>query len=215
VIWHAVADAKDETGRAVYIAKSTDNGKTFGRERMANPEPTGACGCCALRATVDGEGTLYVLYRSAEQKVNRDTMVLVSRNKGESFQESLVDRWNINACPMSMYSLASGAAGVVGAWETTGSVLHATLKRGDVMFSRAVRESGQDQKHPTVVQNARGETLVAWTEGTGWQKGGSLAWQVYDSAGRRTTAAGRVPGIPVWGLATAFVGPDDNFVIVY
>jgi len=30
-------------------------------------------------------------------------------------------------------------------------------------------------KHPVAVGNARGEVLLAWTEGTGWGKGGAVA----------------------------------------
>src|SRR5688572_7015298 len=48
VVWHAHApDAPaGEAGRAVYMAKSTDDGATFAREVAVNPQPTGTCGCC-------------------------------------------------------------------------------------------------------------------------------------------------------------------------
>jgi hypothetical protein len=41
-------------------------------------------------------------------------------------------------------------------------------------------------KHPALATNSRGETLVVWTEGTGWQRGGDLAWQVFDPKGQPT-----------------------------
>jgi len=31
-------------------------------------------------------------------------------------------------------------------------------------------------KHPVAVGNARGEVLLAWTEGAGWGRGGAGAW---------------------------------------
>ena len=215
VVWHALGGAKDETGRAVYVALSKDDGKTFARERQANPEPTGACGCCGMRAFVDKAGSLYVLYRSAEAKVNRDTMLLVSRDSGQTFQERTVDKWNINACPMSTYALTQGGSQVTAAWETQNRVFYARLEPGTLSMTKAVRSEGDSQKHPTVAVNDRGETLVAWAEGTGWQRGGTLVWQVYDSAGRPISDRGRGDGIPVWGLPTAYVGADGKFVIVY
>ena len=58
VLWHGASpDGKrGEGGRAVWIARSTDDGKTFSTESRANSEPTGACGCCGLRCFVaDGD----------------------------------------------------------------------------------------------------------------------------------------------------------------
>ena len=62
---------------------------------------------------------------------------------------------------------------------------------------------------------AQGQVLLAWTEGTAWQKGGALAWQVFDKEGRPAADKGRTDGVPVWSLPTAFTQPDGNFVIVY
>ena len=64
-------------------------------------------------------------------------------------------------------------------------------------------------------QNSKGETLIVWTEDTGWNKGGSLVWQVLDANGRPTGDRGRVDsGVPVWGLPTA-VATADGFVVVH
>ena len=58
--------------------------------------------------------------------------------------------------------------------------------------------------------------LLAWTEGTGWQKGGSLAWQLFDRSGRPLAEKGRLDGaIPVWSLASVVVRPDGDFTILY
>jgi len=115
-----VANAKDETGRAVFVARSTDNGETFAKEKQANPEPTGACGCCGMRASSTARGVLYVLYRTATGKVERDTTLLVSSDKGQTFAGKRLDHWHVNTCPMSTYSLRRARSGVVAAWENRG-----------------------------------------------------------------------------------------------
>jgi hypothetical protein len=58
--------------------------------------------------------------------------------------------------------------------------------------------------------------LLAWTESTGWQKGGDLAWQVYDKGGKPTAEQGHiVGGVPVWGLLSVIAGKDGNFTIYH
>ena len=71
------------------------------------------------------------------------------------------------------------------------------------------------RKHPAIAANGRGETLFVWTEGTGWKKGGSLAWQLYDVQGKPIGGRGEAPGIPVWSLAAVVAEKDGGFTIVY
>jgi hypothetical protein len=61
----------------------------------------------------------------------------------------------------------------------------------------------------------RGETLLVWTEGTGWKKGGTLAWQVFDRGGKPTTEKGTAESVPVWGLPTAVALLNGEFTIIY
>ena len=64
--------------------------------------------------------------------------------------------------------------------------------------------------------NNKGETILVWTEGTGWERGSGLAWQVFDDQGKPTVARGRLDdAIPVWSFATVYTDPDDSFVIVH
>ena len=43
------------------------------------------------------------------------------------------------------------------------------------------------RKHPSVAINAAGERLFAWTEGTAWARGGTVAWEL--RTGRRRAAS--------------------------
>lgn len=215
VTWHAMANAKDESGRAVFVARSVDSGKTFSKEIRANAEPTGACACCGMRAFADSRDVLYILYRAATHGVNRDTTLLVSRDRGRTFVEKRLDRWNINACPMSTYSLAEGKNGILASWETGGRVYYATILPGDLAVSVPRPAPGANQKHPFVTAASNGQMLLTWAEGTGWQRGGSLAWQVMDKDGTATAIGRKADAIPMWGLATAYARLDGSFVVVY
>ena len=76
--------------------------------------------------------------------------------------------------------------------------------------------STKNRKHPVVAGNARGETLLTWAEGTGWNKGGSVAWQFYDSAGKPLkNATGHADSLPVWGWVTAAARPNGDFVVMW
>ena len=56
---------------------------------------------------------------------------------------------------------------------------------------------------------------LVWTEGMGWNRGGSVAWQVFDKSGRPTRARGRADGVPVWSLVAVFAQPSGDFTILY
>jgi hypothetical protein len=219
VAWHAAdAASRDEAGRRLWMARSMDEGKTFAREAPSFAEPTGACACCATRAFVDERGTVFILYRAAAANVDRDMVLLTSRSRGESFHGANIHPWRLNTCPMSSMAFAESANGVLAAWETQGQVYFARVDPARPSVSPPIPApgAGTNRKHPALAVNARGDTILVWTEGTGWQKGGDLAWQVFDRDGRPTPEHGRVAGaIPVWGLATVFARPDGRFTIVH
>ena len=74
---------------------------------------------------------------------------------------------------------------------------------------------GKGRKHPRVAVNQNGEVFLVWTEGTGWQKGGSLAYQVYDRGGKPTAEKAQLPGIPTWSFAAVGTTRDGGFSIIY
>jgi hypothetical protein len=219
VTWHAAdGSSQSEADRRLWVARSKDDGTTFSREALAFAQPTGACACCATRAFVDSRGTVYNLYRAAMANVDRDMFLLTSRNGGESFQGANIHRWKVNSCPMSSMSFAESAAGVAAAWETEGQVCFASIDPNTLKMRAPIAApgAGTNRKHPALAINARGETLLVWTEGTGWQKGGDLAWQLFDAEGRPTAERGRVAGaIPVWGLAAVVARPDGGFTLIH
>ncbi len=219
VAWHGRAEGavKGEMGRRVWVARSDDDGHTFAAEQPADEPAVGACGCCGLRAFAGPVGALYLLYRSADQEIHRDIHLLVSRDFGRSFRGGLVHPWQINACPMSSMILSAASDEVLAAWETAGQVYWGVVDPNGPAAPRPIAAPGEGKgrKHPAVARNRLGETILVWTEGTGWQKGGSLAWQVYDRSGQPAGERGSAPGVPVWSLAAVLARTDGGFTIVY
>jgi hypothetical protein len=217
VAWHGKKPgaATGEAGRQVWIARSGDSGKTFAPEEAAWTEPTGACGCCGMAMFAAKDGSLFALYRSATEDVHRDIYVLASKDHGRSFAGSLVQRWEINACPMSSMSFAEGAGSTFAAWETGGQVFYGRVSGSAIGGIVSAPGEGKGRKHPRIAVNNRGDVLLAWTEGTGWQRGGSAAWQVFDGQGKPLGERGTAPSVPVWSFAAAAASGDGGFAIFY
>ena len=216
--WHGRApDSKEgEAGRAIFVARSQDDGKTFAREKPAVAKNTGACACCGMRAFADAQGAVYILYRAATDMTERGETLLVSPRPGAAFEIAYNHPWKATTCPMSSASLSAASHGVLAAWETGDNVFFARVDSKTMQLSPAISPlAGPKRKHPVAVANATGKTLFVWTEGTGWAKGGSLAWQIFDKDGNATSETGRADGVPTWSLVSAIAKKDGTFVIFY
>jgi len=219
VVWHAPGSSeRSEAHRRVWIARSSDDGKTFESEAAASQPSTGACGCCALGAYADSHATVYVLYRSAFETVHRDMYLLTSRDLARHFAGAVIDRWNVGACVMSTQAFAEGPSGVLAAWETRGQVRFGQIDPTSGQVPTITSAPGPDRtkKHPALAVNGHGDILLAWTEKTAWNKGGSAAWQTFDRSSHPSADPGRGDrGVPVWGLVAAYARPGGGFVVVY
>jgi hypothetical protein len=215
VAWHGKgpAAAAGEAGRQVWLAVSHDDGANFSAEQPAWKEPTGACGCCGVAMFADRIGTVRVLYRSATENIHRDIYLLSSADQGHSFSGRKLHTWDINACPMSSMAFNEGHGTIAGAWETGGQVYFENLTNANGAPVSAPGE-GKGRKHPRIAIAPNGEMLLVWTEGTGWQRGGSLAWQLFDPEGKTIGEMRAQTGVPAWSFGAVVVKPA-GFVILY
>lgn len=214
VIWHATGGEKGEGKRRVWVARSTDDGKSFAKEAPAWNQPTGACGCCNLKAYADSKGTVYVLYRAATEMVNRDVYLIQSKDNGKTFTGGKVSAWKGSTCPMSTMYMNETSSGMVGTWETNSQIYFSSFG-AQISNPLMAPGIGKGRKYSVVVSNKAGESLLAWTEGMAWERGGALVWQTFDKNGKLSKESGRKDGVPTWSLVAAFAKEDGTFVIVY
>ncbi len=214
VTWHRSPEGSGESGGGAFVARSTDDGKSFSEGKFVSAIGAGQCGCCSMKAATDANGDLYILYRSAGDSIHRDSTILVSHDKGQSFQVAMVQPWTLNACPMSTFSLVPTNTGMLASWETTGQVSLATFT-GITHGPITVAPGSGRRKYPIAVSNANGETLFVWIEGAAWGRGGRLQYQVYDKAGTPTSVAVTGDAVPAWSFATAYANPNGDFTIMY
>lgn len=216
VAWHGnELDGEDGEGaRRVWIARSSDDGENFARERAVSDPSTGVCGCCALRLAATPSGELHLLYRSARETVHRDIYSLVSTDRGTTFAGERLHDWQIGACPMTSMSILPGPA--LRAWETEGQVYFEEARRRTPPSSPPV-ENGVTprRKHPRLAANRDGTVLLVWADGTAWNRGGSVAWQAFSREGTPTSLKGIRTGVPVWSFAAVAARADGSFIVFY
>jgi hypothetical protein len=214
VAWHGL-DAKGEKGeqnRKVWVAISNDDGKTFAAEKPAWDKKTGACGCCGMRGFTDSKGNVYFVYRAASEKVNRGMYVLMSKDQGKSFSGEQLDNWKVDTCPMSSEAFAEGPDGICVVWDNDGGIFLNNRLFSKAQSLHSVPKGSKTQQHPALAFNKRGDMIRVWTEGTGWNRGGDLVWEV---VGKNREADVRRDAIPVWGLPAVIAEPNGDFTIFH
>jgi hypothetical protein len=217
VAWHANdQEGQTEGDRRVFIAVSADDGSTFAPEKPVSSALAGACGCCQLKVLAGNGGQVALLYRSAQEKVNRDTYYLQSSDGGQTFAGGRLHPWQINACPMSSYALIPRGSGKLAAWETEKQVFFAPLDAGGKPGAiTPAPGSGPNRKYPALALNKQGAALLAWTEGSAWGRGGKLDFQCLDANGKLVGELQTLDGVPAWSYPAVFARPDGRFAILY
>ena len=207
-----------EADRHVWVARSGDDGRTFAPEIAANPKATGVCACCGMRIFADAGGRVYVLYRGATEMVNRGMHLLVSNDGAATFEEAKVHPWKIGKCVMSTAAFSGGPGGVVAAWETREQVYFAKFSEHntDAPTESSAPGTGENRKHPAVACGHDGRFVLAWTEGTGWNKGGVVRWQAFEKDGTPVRGEpGRFDGLPAWSVPAVVGARDGSFRIIF
>src|SRR5215213_580820 len=95
-----------ESNRDLYLATSTDGGRSFSANRKVASD---ACPCCKTSLAVSVDGTLYAGWRQVLPGNYRHIAVASSTDGGTKFSAPVIvsdDRWMLQGCPVSGPSLS-------------------------------------------------------------------------------------------------------------
>ncbi len=92
-------------------------------------------------------------------------------------------------------------------------ILRSMLRRVALLLL-APTGQGTSRKHPTPAVNFSGMNLLAWTQGAAWNRGASIAWQLF--APNLTPVGGvqHASDSPPFTVPTTFAKPDGSRVII-
>lgn len=210
VVWHAApSGAQGEADRLVLVRDSSDDGLTFAPPTPLNEANPGVCACCSLRAHLTEDDRLSVLYRGAPEPASRG-MLLLTRTAGRT-RLTRLDDWRVAMCPMSSASLLPTGEWLQAAWEKDGRIVTGRL---DAAVGSSRQVGPKNAKHPVLARNSRGQTLVACVIGSGWNKAGTLHWDLLDEQGLSTASGGSDP-LPLWSHTAVYTHPDGSFVLLH
>jgi BNR repeat-like domain len=102
-----------ESNRELFIADSSDGGRTFSRNRKVAAE---ACPCCKTALAVAADGTVFVSWRHVLPGNFRHIAVASSSDAGVTFSKPVIvsdDKWMLQGCPVSGPSLSVDGGGAL------------------------------------------------------------------------------------------------------
>ena len=100
-----------ESNRELFLAYSTDGGRTFSQNRKVAAD---ACPCCKTALAVSSDGTVYAGWRQVLPGSFRHIAVASSTDGGETFSSPRIvsdDRWVLQGCPVSGPSMSVDSGG--------------------------------------------------------------------------------------------------------
>ncbi|MFN0129977.1 MAG: hypothetical protein ACKV19_25210 [Verrucomicrobiales bacterium] len=211
VAWHGHPPGEQpvEARRVVFLRSSLDEGAKFADPEALTAATPGVCACCSLRMVAFAKGSPTIFFRNAFRPDHRAMTLLTRALDRWEFRE--VETWNVATCPMSSAALLPETAGLLGAWETAGKIKVAWL---DQPSARPVTLADDAAKHPVVASDGRGGWLVAWVEGTGWNRGGQAAWQELETSLSPRSSKGHADSVPAWGRVAIYAEAPGKFVLL-
>lgn len=203
VVWLDGRESAQPGTFSVYLAKSTDQGRSFGKNIRIQ---TGACPCCRPSIAVDDDGTVYVAWRKVFAGDVRDIVVASSADGGVTFSEPVKaadDHWVLHACPESGPSLQARGGRIGIAWFSEGNqqsgIRYAVSSDKGKTFSavKIASEGVEDAHHPALAMDSAGDAVLAFegrspSGGQQWGPFSMFTVRAYQNG--RLTAPKPIPG---------------------
>jgi hypothetical protein len=183
-VWLDGRDRATTGGSAVYLARSTDRGGTFGKSiRVSLDSSVEVCPCCRPSVAFSGDNTVHVSWRAVFENNVRDFVVATSHDGGQTWGKALrvaEDNWSINGCPHSGSSMAVLGKRLYVTWYTVreehSEIYVAYSDDGGQTFSgrQSLSESLLDPNHPALFE-AGGRVVALFQardpeQNSGWGK---------------------------------------------
>lgn len=221
VVW---IDEKNKTaatrGGEIWMTVSTDQGKTFSRDRRILGD---VCECCRPTIAVDSAGRIFVSYRMVPSTgpMLRDIAVARSDDDGKTFRPFLVNRdgWEINACPIAGATMTIDSSDRIHVvWFTqsgetprlyfASSTDHGTSFTKPTVFDPSQRLA----KHAHAVAVSGNRVLIAWDD---INTASFVKWGLFDVSNRSLKVLGTrqqssYPIIAISGDQLAVVALQSN-----
>lgn len=156
----------------IFVSLVDSKGR-FGKNRVATEGMPGVCPCCMPGMAIDGDGVLWIGYRSTVGGV-KETQLVRSKN-GKRFENAQVSRdsWAYQGCPMSgpVLSVSEDGERLIVAWTKQEEMYLATTDNGGKDFS-APERLGSGRFRAASRLNEDGSLILLWSEGrqTGYRR---------------------------------------------
>ena len=171
----------------LYANISHDNGETFSptAEIDSKFDP---CNCCTTSSAYAADGRLAILYREETNNERDMYLILWDQAASHTWRTRIsTTLWNINACPMSYYTIRPTTDGFVAVWPTKGQIYFGKIDaKGNLLPPGEIKVPGTTGMRTGMITLAdpAGNTLVAW------KKNSELSWQLFDAQGRESGSLG-------------------------
>ena len=203
----------------LYLARSTDNGATFGSEQRMKIDgmDTLACSMCMMRAHITADGNVCLALRVANDNI-RDFFLLRGPKQENAFKPLRIneDRWEMETCPMCGPELTLDPEGrMLCAFMSRHRVYWSALDEGRFTLHVATPANENDEIYPAAFGDSKGHVLMVWQVGPmAVGRKATVKWALYNSDGTFAGKQGTI-GVSTSGTkATAFPGTDGAFYIV-
>ena len=167
-----------ESNRELFIADSSDGGRTFSRNRKIASD---ACPCCKTALAIGPDGTVYVGWRHVLPGNYRHIAITSSSDSGVTFSKPVIvsdDKWVLHGCPVSGPSLSVADNGTLKVlWYAAGEA-NAT----GVYFAESNDKGRSFSQRQLVAQEGIRGTPVL----TAGNKGDVAVWEMTGNNGAET-----------------------------